>query len=196
MLKSFFGIFEVTEAQLQPGAIQRLRWGSYLSFLFLPAAAIGHFSDAVQDGVASVLTLSAFAIGFLGFCLMGFARTFNRLWTPDRYLDEGEIARKREVNSFAFFWVMTILMLILFAVVFLGVFDVSAPDMLLDSKTPIGIIMMVFLTALSLQGVKLSSLLRPMESETGAIARNRVDRYYGLFALLYILVVLASAFWL
>ncbi len=195
MLKSFFGIFEATEAQLRPAAINRLKLASWASLLFAPLLALYNFGG-IEDGSAMKGPIAfMLLISFIGFTIMGFPRVFNRIWTPDRYLDESEISRKREVNSFAFVWFISALMVALFGFIGLEILSPNPLTLSAEYSSLLATAFSVLVFAMSLQGIKLSQLLRPLDQEAGeTVHKTNADKYYAVGALTYIIGVTGLAY--
>lgn len=100
MLSKFFDIMETTEVQLTPQALRRLRITTLLSFLVIPiwgAVALLELSSGMKNALITVGIISGLAM------LYSYTtRLANRLWTPEKYLDENEIERKRRSMSLTF----------------------------------------------------------------------------------------------
>ena len=190
MLKQVFGLFEITESQITESAIKRLKWASIISFFLVPLVAILHlFQPFNSPGTKSVILALAY-ISILGFFIFGFSRALNRLWIPDRYLDESEISRKREVNHFAFVWLITGVMIAGFALIVLDSLGVNSPGFMSDPKIMFFSLALVCVSSLSLQGLKLSKVLTPITDEERTEDSKHKDKIYLICVYSYIIGVL------
>ena len=100
MLAKVFNVFETTEIQLTPQAINRLRFSALMSIPAMPlfaAAEFLNFSESVNKVLIALGVICALA---LLYCF--FTRMANRLWIPEKYLDEVEIDRKRRSASLTY----------------------------------------------------------------------------------------------
>jgi len=100
MLSAVYKAFEATEVQLTPKAITRLRVSAILSLFAIPIFAVAKLFD-LPNGVSNVI------IPFGLLCMLAMAYAFstrlaNRLWVPEKYLDESEIERKRRSSSLTY----------------------------------------------------------------------------------------------
>lgn len=121
MLKAMFDIFETTEVQLTHSAVMRLRWASVMGFPALPIfAAIEYFEPT---GALITVAFIAGIISVLSLVYCASTRLANRLWVPEKYLDEVEIERKRRSASLTY--QILVLLFAAVATVFLFVFPAS-----------------------------------------------------------------------
>ena len=101
MLAKFFDIFEPTERQFTAKSLRRLKWTTFAAMPCLPLMTILeanpslNLSKSASDVLVILMLISAIA-----FLVMAFNRITWRVWAPDQYLDESEIARKREASAF------------------------------------------------------------------------------------------------
>ena len=97
MWSAIFKTFETTEIQLTNKAIKRLRLSAVMAMFALPCFATIEFFD-LSKNVENIL-LVAGGISFLALMYTSIVRLANRLWIPEKYLDEAEIERKRRSGS-------------------------------------------------------------------------------------------------
>ena len=97
MLAKMFKVLETTEIQLTPKAVKRLRISALMSIPALPLFAVAElfeFSDMTTN-----LLLGFGTISFLALLYCATTRMANRLWVPEKHLDEVEVERKRRSGS-------------------------------------------------------------------------------------------------
>ena len=97
MWSAIFKTFETTEIQLTNKAIKRLRLSAVMALFALPCFAAIELFD-LSKNVENIL-LVAGGISFLALMYTAIVRLANRLWIPEKYLDEAEIDRKRRSGS-------------------------------------------------------------------------------------------------
>ncbi len=101
MLKQIFSIFEPTEKQFTVRALNWLKWSTYLAMPCFPIMTLLEADPEIglSEPITLILLLVAL-VSVIAFFIVSFSRISWRVWTPDRYLDESEIARKREASAF------------------------------------------------------------------------------------------------
>lgn len=97
MWSAIFKTFETTEIQLTGRAIKRLRLSAVMAMFALPCFATVELLD-LSKNVENIL-LVAGGVSFLALMYTAMVRLANRLWIPEKYLDEAEIERKRRSGS-------------------------------------------------------------------------------------------------
>lgn len=100
MLKAMFDIFEPTEKQLTSAAIMRLRISMVFGFFALPIFAA--IEVLALSGSARMAAIIVGIICYIGLVYGLITRMANRLWVPEKYLDESEIEIKRRSASLAY----------------------------------------------------------------------------------------------
>ncbi len=101
MLRQIFSIFEPTEKQFTSQALKRLKWATYLAMPCFPIMTLLEADPEIGLSKSATLALLLVAlVSVIAFFIIAFSRISWRVWTPDRYLDESEIARKREASAF------------------------------------------------------------------------------------------------
>ena len=97
MLSKIYNVFETTEIQLTPQAIKRLRVTAILGLFALPL-----FAAAEMFNLSTRVTNILIGLGVISIISMLYSATTrmaNRLWVPEKHLDEAEIERKRRSGS-------------------------------------------------------------------------------------------------
>ncbi len=179
MLKNIFKMFEPTEAQFTPAAIGRLKWASIISLLFAPLSVIVFLTDKNSfDGPSKKILVSIMALTGLAFIYCCGARPLNRAWTPDKYLDESEISRKRQSASFSFYWTIGLAMIIGLIWMTWNYVGLSKPGFMSDPHFGLGLVAILVSWAFSLQGYKLSRILMPLSDNDERIAITSGDKKY------------------
>lgn len=179
MLKALFGLFEITESQLSKGAMLRLRVAGFLGLLALPLG----IAKINQHSVINFIQFEnwidiAFVIAVVGFVVVGSTRAVNRLFIPDRYLDESEVARKRHVNATVFWIFMTVGILLMLVIL---AFMLSGTEMTLhlqSSHYMLVFLMGIFIPICCIQGLVLSFLSKPLDDDDSTTVMTAQDYKY------------------
>lgn len=193
MLKTIFDVFQVTEAQVTSSALRRLKLASIVSIPALPLAVLAKHGG--RDGALQVIILTLAAVSVLALLLVASSRIANRLWIPERYLDEAEITRKRKSASLAYQCVhlMSAVFIIWFVLAFnsgSGLFDIFS-----DGAAFMYLMGTIMTVSISLQTLFACLDMAALDSEN-VDARSAADKYYkygalaaflGLFAMTYLL---------
>ena len=113
MLKLYADLFALTEESISAKSINRLRWLTIGSLPILPIVAFmktfGLKSLRVfgpSSLYLAVLVLTIFVVSLICAVPVLFSRIGNRIWAPDKYLDEWERDMKRKSMAMAFIVVM------------------------------------------------------------------------------------------
>lgn len=101
MMKFYATLFELTADSISAKSIRRLRWLTIASLPYLPMIAF-----LVLHGVPRGFVAIPFILAFVFFSVLTgtvlLARIVNRVWAPDKYLDEWEKDLKRTSMTTAF----------------------------------------------------------------------------------------------
>lgn len=175
MLKAFFDIFQVTDAQITPSAMARLKWASALSVPAIPFAGVAKYGN-LPGGLEGLFVGLAF-ISTLGLLYAFTSRLANRLWIPDKYLDEAEIARKRQSGSLTFLWTIAILMAVTFGMLLWINVQGSLPAYMKSDLFIIIAFGAVITMPISFQTLCVANSLGDLEPDQTTV-KTSVDRYY------------------
>lgn len=190
MMKSIFKMFEPTEMQFTRQAISRLKWASILSFPF-PVLTVGLVTlkttgpmRPIEWVLTGLMLLSAAA--FIYVCG---SRLLNRAWTPDKYLDESEISRKRQSGSFAFNWTISIAMIIIFFWLIWHYIGWSLPEFAGRGGFGFQVMAILICWAFIIQAYKISQMLEPLLEDGESAELTKTDKKYWVKFVLYIAAV-------
>lgn len=113
MMKLYADLFALTEESISAKSIKRLRWLTIGSLPILPLAAfvkIFGFTSLKGFGPLSgyivIFLITLFAFSLTCAVPVILSRIGNRIWAPDKYLDEWEQDMKRKSMAMAFIVVM------------------------------------------------------------------------------------------
>ena len=190
MLRPLFDVFAVTEEQLTKKAIDRLRLASCFSFFFFPVVTIMQQSNisGVMFMTLGVLSL----IGLFSFAYVALSRAGNRLWVPNKYLDEGEVQRKQVSAYHTYTFVMLgMCVILLFFVIADRLYDLRALSVSVD-KIIFYAIGNFVMCGISLQTFFATKLMQPLdaENEGGALVKSGADMWYKYVACGFVLLAL------
>ena len=180
MLSAVFKAFEATEVQLTPKAITRLRVSAILSLFAIPLFSAAKLFEW-PDGVSNVL------ISFCLLCMLAMlyafsTRLINRLWVPEKYLDESEIERKRRSSSLTYQFMIYALMIIL---VLLTLSRHALVDFPWDTRTIFYLTAVLLFSVMSLQTIIAAFMISPIsDDEARKVAAD--GRYKWLMAAMLI----------
>jgi len=190
MLKTIFNIFVVTEEQLTKKSITRLRVASCLSLFFIPAVAILQESN-VTGFMLMALGVFTF-IALISFGYVAMSRATNRLWVPNKYLDEAEIQRK-QISAYQTY---TSLIFAAFIVLVLFLLDHSlfhSFALNVNVEKALYYIMTGLISSMiTLQTFFAAKLMQPLDvdNEAGAFANSGADKWYKYAACAFVLAFL------
>lgn len=182
MLKPLFDVFQVTEQQLTAKAIKWLRISSVLSLFALPSYMIveGFDLGPVLTGAFSLLAMA----GLLGILYAYSSRVLNRVWTPDKYLDEAEKERKRSASTFAFIVVVASAMIVCAGALLFWFVSGEIPAFLAHERAAIYTLGLIIMFAISLQAIHLAWNIKPIED--AAAEDTQPDKRYKSWIAFYI----------
>jgi hypothetical protein len=187
MLTTVFKAFEATEVQLTPSAITRLRVSAVLSFFAIPIFAAVEFLS-LSGGVKTVL-IALGIVSALALLYCYSTRLANRLWMPEKYLDESEIDRKRRSGSITY-QILSIILMVL-SVGFI-VFQGTLAGFTLDARAvSFGLAILLF-SAMSLQTTIAAYIISPISD--GPVEKVAADGRYKWLILGYTLVCIGGGF--
>ena len=160
MLSAVYKAFEATEVQLTPKAITRLRVSAILSLFAIPIFAVAKLFD-LPNGVSNVI------IPFGLLCMLAMAYAFstrlaNRLWVPEKYLDESEIERKRRSSSLTYQIMIAALMITL---VLLTLSRNALADFPWDTRTIFYLTAVLLFSVMSLQTIIAAYMISPISDD-------------------------------
>lgn len=185
MMKSIFKMFEPTEMQFTRQAISRLKWASIFSFPFPVLTAWLFIAKSngpkeITEWIVTVLMLLS-AAAFIYVCG---SRLLNRAWSPDKYLDESEIARKRQSGSFAFIWMISIAMVVTLIWLIWHYIGWPIPDFANRSGFGFQVLAVLICWAFIIQAYKMSQMLVPLLEDDEIAELTKTDKKYWVkFAL-------------
>lgn len=185
MLRALFDLFQITESQLSRAALLRLRLASIVGLFAVPLGVIklrhsGQWNLLQFDGWYDY----AFVLTIIGFIFVAGTRAVNRLFIPDAYLDEGEITRKRQVNSTVFNVFMSLITIVL--IIFVLLLLSGYRELNVGFGTTQGILiflMAVFMPLFCLQGFLVSLIAKPLDFDGESLSFQKQDYKY-LFLLI------------
>jgi len=192
MLQRYFDIFAATEEQLTKKAIGRLRFSAFLGIFFMPfytVLSFQEFSDAV-----GMIIIALTGAAFLGFVYAAMSRAANRVWVPDKYLDESEIKIKHQTAYMSYKWILisafvlslTTLIDVNFNALKTLSYDLTVTDYLFYTFGSL------FICAFCLQAFFLAGLMRPLDAdgldESGV--KSGADRWYKYSTSVFVCVFL------
>ena len=105
MMKFYADLFELTAESISAKSIRRLRWMTIGSLPYLPMIAYGVLYGLPRGYLALIFILFFVLCSVLTISVL-LARIVNRVWSPDKYLDEWEKDLKRKSMTMAFMVVM------------------------------------------------------------------------------------------
>jgi len=181
MFKKMFDMFEPTENQLTPKALKRVNRSSIWALTTVPLlGAFWFIGDADNTDTIKLIILVLIIISMIPFTMACGSRLVNRAWTPDKYLDESEIARKRESATFSFIYTTVIGMVIAgFWLLWVGL---KLPFPKIMQKPEFGLFILCFLvsTAMCLQAFKISKITSEFDHEGDGVEVIKADKNYWL----------------
>ncbi len=190
MLKAYFDIFEITEEQLTEKAITRLKFTSFVALFLMPATTF--MSMAQVSGVMRHILMGFIVFALICFGYVGMSRASNRFWVPDKFLDEGEIERKRGVWYATFISIMTVAFMALLGFIACEVFlelkltGISTNDVLYYT---LGNLLM---STVCLQAFFTARDLQPLDADImeTSPARTAIDKGYKYVACAFVFFML------
>lgn len=171
MLKAVFDIFEPTEKQLTKSAILRVRWTAVLGLFVLPTFAAIELLPITGDMRVAAITLGLALGAALLYCLS--TRMANRLWVPEKYLDESEIEIKRRSASLAY----QFLVLALAAVLLLLTLPTVETAMLVTPRAITFSLGSIFIGIICIQTIFATFMMKPLSD--GSVDVTPMDKRYG-----------------
>lgn len=187
MLSKVFGIMETTEVQLTPQALTRLRVTTLLSFLVIPIYGAVELLDV--SGGARTTLIALGVISALAMLYSFTTRLANRLWTPEKYLDENEIERKRRSMSLTFQVLTGVLAVLLLYMSFTAQYGSNA---VMSINAIVFIMASLFFMSFSFQIAAAAWMIKPL-NDSGAKPVAADKRYMVLVAVFIVITGLAYA---
>lgn len=179
MLSTFFNIFETTEMQLTPAAIRRLRVSSILSFFAFPCFAAAELIATSETAKIVLIVIGLICAAAMVYCFC--TRLANRLWVPEKHLDEAEIERKRRSGSVTYQIMLTVLMVLAVAASLIVEGDLQV---LLNPRAALYSTAAFFIGALSVQTAIAAFMTEPLSE--GAVDKVPADSRYKWLLLLMV----------
>lgn len=173
MLKAMFDIFEPTEKQLTPAAIMRLRISMVFGFFALPIFAAVELLP-LEDSVRMVAIIMG-VICYIGLVYGLVTRMANRLWVPEKYLDESEIEIKRRSASLAY-QIMMFTVAALIATFF--VLSPKGSDFTVSARSLVYLFGSLMCAFFCFQTFVAAMMIKPLSD--GDIEVTPMDKRYGL----------------
>lgn len=195
MFKKVFDLFEPTEAQFQPKALSRIKYASLLSFLMVPALGAHHLikdREGMQTIAIGLLVLSIILL--VPYTIALGSRLFNRAWTPDKYLDESEISRKRDSATFAFIYMKIAAMIVLTVWLLWAGFKLPVPEIMKTSGFSLYVLSVYISTAFCLQAYRVATITTPVDMDEGPVTKVPADRKVVVIALIVISISVILGF--
>jgi len=194
MLKVYFDLFAATEAQLTPKAIGRLKLASCAALLLMPTVTFIELSQV--SGLLKNILMGFVLFALICFSYVAMSRAGNRLWVPDKYLDEGEIQRKRHVGYMTYFWVIMCGLVVMGGLLLaMLVFKLPPINMPADEVLyfAVGNLLM---GAICLQTFFTAHIMQPLEADNaeGKPVKSGMDKWYKYFACAFVFLVLILPF--
>ena len=181
MLKHVFRMFEPTEAQFTPAAIRRLKWASIFALPFAPLSVFLFLAErSTPRDTSDLVLLVLMILSALAMIYCCGARPLNRAWTPDKYLDESEIARKRQSASFAFFWTIGLAMIVGLVWLTCSYIGLALPEILSHPNFGLAVLAVLVCWAFCFQGYKISQILSPLSDRGETVKITSGDKKYWL----------------
>lgn len=163
MMKFYANLFALTADSISEKSIRRLRWLTLLSLPILPLTVFLVF-QGLPNGYLAIPFMIVFMTCAIATVTVLLARIVNRVWAPDKYLDEWEKDLKRKSMSLAFMVMIYVALSLGFA---LDIFGDVAGSLL--EENPIALVYLcLFLIVGSgfyTQIFKQLSLIEPMEED-------------------------------
>ena len=189
MLARLFNIFETTEIQLTPNAIKRLRWSALLAIPTIPSFAAIEFLTLSGATQIAVIILGAISMLAMIYCFS--TRMANRLWIPEKYLDEVEIDRKRRSGSLTYQLLIACLMLFIpIMVMFYTGFDGNAVAVW-NGREITFLLASIFTIALSVQTAIAAWMTQPLSDDSN-VEKVPMDARYKWIMGAVIIVLLGG----
>ena len=181
MLKRFYDTFQITESQLTKASLMRLKLAALIGLAPMPLVTV--MSIIEVTGLALYVMISVKVIAIPCFIYVACAGITNRVWVPDKYLDENEIQIKHKSAYKTYFWTSWVLFIILLSphaaerLLDLQLSDYSVNDVLYDT------IASIWITMLCLQSYFAASSMQPLEGDDDRARsdNNKIDFRYKLF---------------
>ena len=193
MLAKLFNVFETTEIQLTPSAIKRLRLSALLSIPMLPSFAAIELLSLTGNAKVAMLALGIISALAALYCFS--TRMANRLWIPEKYLDEAEIERKRRSGSLTYqllIWICAFALPI--TMLFFGGLDVDSDvGTVLTGRALVFLLGSIFMITLSVQ-TAIAAWMTPPLSEDGNVERVPMDARYKWIMGAILLIVIGGSF--
>lgn len=101
MMKLYAKTFELTESSISARSIRHLRLVAFGSLPFLPLVIL-MILFGMPKGYSAIPFLVLLILSAILLFVVLTSRIVNRVWSPDKYLDEWEIALKRRSMTLAF----------------------------------------------------------------------------------------------
>jgi len=183
MLKAMFDIFEPTERQLTQRAISRLRLASVIGFFAMPLVGIAQLAPLTGGLNTAVTVLSIIACLAMVYCLL--TRLANRLWVPEKYLDESEIELKRRSASLTYQILMLVIAGLIAGMAFVSAGTPAAMDITLSCNLVLLTLGSLLIGAGCLQTGLAAWMTKPIDAE--GTAPSLMDKRYGLFIIVFLM---------
>ena len=190
MLKRIYDTFQITESQLTKASLMRLKLAALISLALMPVLTV--MSMRGVTGLAIYIMIGLIGIALLSISYVAFARITNRVWVPNKHLDENEIQIKYKSAHKTYFWIVWVLSIMLIGLheaerLFgLQFSDYSVNDVLYDT------IASILITMFCLQSYFAASLMQPLEDDDvlAQSENNKIDFRYKLAGTILVLCVL------
>ena len=191
MLAKYFEMFEPTERQITAKALRRLKIAAMVALAAVPLIVVDKLIPLeTMHPVAATIIEAAFIISVIGFLFICCSRVFNRVWAPDKYLDESEILRKRESATFAYMvlgWgAGTIIISTVFAIIFINSFSLES----ISSDLIVFLFGSLIYTAFVLQAIKLVEITPAYEDpESDGMPHAKDKAYKNSFLFIFLIFI-------
>ena len=119
MMKFYANLFELTADSISKKSIQRLRWLTLAALPIVPLT-IFLFLEGLPDGYMAIPILIVLIMSMICSSTVLLTRVVNRVWSPDKYLDEWERDLKRKSMTLAFMVVIYVALGLILALEFFG----------------------------------------------------------------------------
>ena len=163
MMKFYANLFELTAGSISAKSIRRLRWLTIGSLPYLPMIAFLILHGLPRSIAALPIILGFILCSVLTITVL-FARIVNRVWAPDKYLDEWEKELKRKSMTMAFMVMMCVAMAM--AAIW-GLFHENLTPYLGENLSALPLLLLIALigTGLYTQIFTQLAVIKPMEED-------------------------------
>lgn len=187
MMKLYADLFELTAESISAKSIRRLRWMAIGSLPFIPMIVFW-----IVNGLPKSTLIVPFLLIFVLCAILTvsvlLARLVNRVWSPDKYLDEWEKDLKRRSMTMAF---MVVMYVALSLVVFWELLNGFLPSFATENSgsTPLLFLLAIVGAGFYTQIFTQLSLIVPMEEDELEKPQYVVTTVRSVLGILVVIIV-------